>query len=106
MAHAHTGQHNDARMNMALVMTAVKHGATVANKIEVLKIGSLSFSFFSFPFIHSLTTDVPIPSCIFTLFLTPTFPPCVSRTLNFPKCPSGYLSLPFSLLLSVDRVRM
>ena len=25
-------------MNMALVMTAVKHGATVANKIEVLKL--------------------------------------------------------------------
>ncbi|KZV60872.1 DAO-domain-containing protein [Peniophora sp. CONT] len=32
------GQHNDARMNMALIMTAVKHGATVANKIEVLKL--------------------------------------------------------------------
>ncbi|KAA1469618.1 DAO-domain-containing protein [Dentipellis sp. KUC8613] len=29
------GQHNDARMNIALIMTAVKHGATVANKVEV-----------------------------------------------------------------------
>ncbi|KAI0319156.1 DAO-domain-containing protein [Amylostereum chailletii] len=29
------GQHNDSRMNMALIMTAVKHGATVANKVEV-----------------------------------------------------------------------
>ncbi|KAI0260234.1 FAD dependent oxidoreductase-domain-containing protein [Gloeopeniophorella convolvens] len=32
------GQHNDARMNMALVMTAVKLGATVANKIEVVRL--------------------------------------------------------------------
>ncbi|THG97258.1 hypothetical protein EW145_g7650, partial [Phellinidium pouzarii] len=29
------GQHNDSRMNMALIMTAVKHGATVANHVEV-----------------------------------------------------------------------
>lgn len=29
------GQHNDARMNVALIMTAVKHGATVANYCEV-----------------------------------------------------------------------
>ena len=29
------GQHNDSRMNMALVMTAVQHGATVANHVEV-----------------------------------------------------------------------
>lgn len=29
------GQHNDSRMNMALIMTAVKHGATVANYVEV-----------------------------------------------------------------------
>ncbi|THH20614.1 hypothetical protein EW146_g811 [Bondarzewia mesenterica] len=29
------GQHNDSRMNMALIMTAVKLGATVANKVEV-----------------------------------------------------------------------
>ncbi|KAF9474285.1 DAO-domain-containing protein [Pholiota conissans] len=29
------GQHNDARMNVALIMTAVKHGAVVANYCEV-----------------------------------------------------------------------
>ncbi|KAJ7184402.1 FAD dependent oxidoreductase-domain-containing protein [Mycena filopes] len=29
------GQHNDSRMNMALIMSAVKHGATVANYCEV-----------------------------------------------------------------------
>jgi glycerol-3-phosphate dehydrogenase len=29
------GQHNDSRMNVALAMTAVKHGATVANHTEV-----------------------------------------------------------------------
>ncbi|KAI0344433.1 DAO-domain-containing protein [Trametopsis cervina] len=29
------GQHNDARMNMALIMTAVQQGATVANYVEV-----------------------------------------------------------------------
>ncbi|KAH8825235.1 FAD dependent oxidoreductase-domain-containing protein [Flagelloscypha sp. PMI_526] len=29
------GQHNDSRMNISLVMTAVKHGATVANYTEV-----------------------------------------------------------------------
>ncbi|KAG8968867.1 mitochondrial glycerol-3-phosphate dehydrogenase [Tulasnella sp. 419] len=29
------GQHNDSRMNMALIMTAVKHGAAVANYTEV-----------------------------------------------------------------------
>ncbi|ETW81338.1 hypothetical protein HETIRDRAFT_317931 [Heterobasidion irregulare TC 32-1] len=32
------GQHNDSRMNMALIMTAVKLGATVANKVEVTKL--------------------------------------------------------------------
>ncbi|KAI0304259.1 DAO-domain-containing protein [Multifurca ochricompacta] len=32
------GQHNDARMNIALVMTAVKLGATVANKVEVTQL--------------------------------------------------------------------
>ncbi|KAI0051433.1 DAO-domain-containing protein [Auriscalpium vulgare] len=32
------GQHNDARMNMALIMTAVKLGATVANKVEVTEL--------------------------------------------------------------------
>ncbi|EIW81182.1 DAO-domain-containing protein [Coniophora puteana RWD-64-598 SS2] len=29
------GQHNDSRMNVALIMTAVKHGAIVANHCEV-----------------------------------------------------------------------
>ncbi|KAG9048637.1 mitochondrial glycerol-3-phosphate dehydrogenase [Tulasnella sp. UAMH 9824] len=29
------GQHNDSRMNMALIMTAVKHGATVSNYTEL-----------------------------------------------------------------------
>ncbi|KAJ7063587.1 FAD dependent oxidoreductase-domain-containing protein [Mycena amicta] len=29
------GQHNDSRMNMALILSAVKHGATVANYCEV-----------------------------------------------------------------------
>ncbi|EOQ98780.1 hypothetical protein E3P77_02391 [Wallemia ichthyophaga] len=32
------GQHNDARMNMALIMTAVHHGATVANHTEVVRL--------------------------------------------------------------------
>ncbi|KAI0056546.1 DAO-domain-containing protein [Artomyces pyxidatus] len=32
------GQHNDARMNMALIMTAVQQGATVANKVEVIQL--------------------------------------------------------------------
>ena len=32
------GQHNDARMNVALIMTAVKLGATVANKVEVTQL--------------------------------------------------------------------
>ncbi|KZW03354.1 DAO-domain-containing protein [Exidia glandulosa HHB12029] len=32
------GQHNDARMNIALIMTAVKHGAVVANYCEVTKL--------------------------------------------------------------------
>ena len=32
------GQHNDARMNIALIMTAVKLGATVANKVEVTQL--------------------------------------------------------------------
>ena len=32
------GQHNDSRMNIALVMTAVKHGAVVANYTEVIKL--------------------------------------------------------------------
>ena len=30
------GQHNDSRMNVALIMTAVQHGATVANYAEVV----------------------------------------------------------------------
>ncbi|KAG8844745.1 mitochondrial glycerol-3-phosphate dehydrogenase [Serendipita sp. 411] len=32
------GMHNDARMNLALIMTAVKHGAAVANYVEVTKL--------------------------------------------------------------------
>jgi glycerol-3-phosphate dehydrogenase len=32
------GQHNDSRMNVALVMTAVKHGAKVANYTEVTRL--------------------------------------------------------------------
>ena len=29
------GQHNDSRMNIALIMTAVQQGAVVANHVEV-----------------------------------------------------------------------
>jgi glycerol-3-phosphate dehydrogenase len=32
------GQHNDSRMNMSLVMTAVQHGAVAANYTEVVKL--------------------------------------------------------------------
>ncbi|KAF9459214.1 FAD dependent oxidoreductase-domain-containing protein [Collybia nuda] len=32
------GQHNDSRMNIALIMSAVKHGATVANYCEVTEL--------------------------------------------------------------------
>ena len=32
------GQHNDARMNVALAMTAACHGATVANHCEVINL--------------------------------------------------------------------
>ena len=32
------GQHNDARMNLALGLTAVRHGASVANHVEVLSL--------------------------------------------------------------------
>lgn len=32
----HDGQHNDSRMNTALIMSAVKHGAIVANYAEVM----------------------------------------------------------------------
>ncbi|KAK7035830.1 glycerol-3-phosphate dehydrogenase [Favolaschia claudopus] len=32
------GQHNDTRMNLALIMTAVKYGATVANYCEVTQL--------------------------------------------------------------------
>lgn len=32
------GQHNDSRMNMALIMTAVQHGAVVANHVEVIEL--------------------------------------------------------------------
>lgn len=33
-----TGQHNDTRMNISLVLTAVQHGAVMANHVEVTKI--------------------------------------------------------------------
>lgn len=33
-----TGQHNDARMNLAIALTAVRHGASVANHMEVLSL--------------------------------------------------------------------
>lgn len=33
-----TGQHNDSRMNMALIMTAVQQGAIVANHVEVVEL--------------------------------------------------------------------
>ena len=33
-----TGQHNDSRMNIALIMTAVRHGAIVANHCEVTEL--------------------------------------------------------------------
>lgn len=32
------GQHNDARMNLAIGLTAVRHGASVANHVEVLSL--------------------------------------------------------------------
>ena len=35
---ANVGQHNDSRMNIALIMSAVKHGAIVANYCEVMKL--------------------------------------------------------------------
>ena len=31
----YSGQHNDSRMNIALIMTAVQQGAIVANHVEV-----------------------------------------------------------------------
>lgn len=38
VAYRHPGQHNDARMNVALIMTAVKLGATVANYCGVTEL--------------------------------------------------------------------
>ena len=35
---ASTGQHNDARMNLAIGLTAVRHGASAANHVEVLSL--------------------------------------------------------------------
>lgn len=32
------GQHNDSRMNIALIMTAVQQGAVVANHLEVTEL--------------------------------------------------------------------
>jgi glycerol-3-phosphate dehydrogenase len=34
------GMHPDARMNLALVHTAIKHGAVATNCTEVIKLGS------------------------------------------------------------------
>ncbi len=36
MTYLSSGQHNDSRMNISLVMTAVQHGAVVANHTEVV----------------------------------------------------------------------
>lgn len=33
-----SGQHNDSRMNISLIMTAVQHGAIVANHTEVVQL--------------------------------------------------------------------
>lgn len=33
-----SGQHNDSRMNIALIMTAVQQGAVVANHVEVTEL--------------------------------------------------------------------
>ena len=33
-----SGQHNDARMNVSLIMTAVQHGATILNHVEVIEL--------------------------------------------------------------------
>ena len=33
-----SGQHNDSRMNISLVMTAVQHGAIMANHVEVTQL--------------------------------------------------------------------
>jgi len=32
------GQHNDSRMNISLALTAVQHGAVMANHVEVTKL--------------------------------------------------------------------
>ena len=32
------GQHNDARMNLAIALTAAREGATIANHVEVLSL--------------------------------------------------------------------
>ena len=32
------GAHNDSRMNVAIALTAIQHGATVANHVEVVKL--------------------------------------------------------------------
>jgi hypothetical protein len=40
-SHSHTnglGQHNDSRMNISLALTAVQHGAVMANHVEVTKL--------------------------------------------------------------------
>ena len=32
------GQHNDSRMNLAIALTSVRHGAAVANHTEVMSL--------------------------------------------------------------------
>lgn len=38
MSRLYAGQHNDSRMNVALIMTAVRLGAIVANHCEVIEL--------------------------------------------------------------------
>ena len=34
----HIGQHDDARMNLAIALTAIREGATMTNHVEVLSL--------------------------------------------------------------------
>ena len=34
----HSGQHNDARMNVSIALTAISHGAVVSNHVEVTRL--------------------------------------------------------------------
>ena len=38
LLYAPQGQHNDARMNLAIALTATRHGAAVANYTEVVRL--------------------------------------------------------------------